>query len=220
MASEIITAFFLGMLATAAPCVLPLYPGFLAYLSASGGGKVKVQYLGFLVFLGVLTMMIVLGLIISLLSVAVGSVISIITPLADIIIILIGILLLMNKNIFASLPKTKNPLMKNPYANAYSYGLLYGPVALPCSGPFLVSIFAISFTAADFFSGLLLFFVFGLGFGVPLFLISLVAKARQQWLIETVTKHQEKMNRIAGSILILVGAYDLYINWQFLTVYL
>jgi len=220
MASEIVTAFFLGMLATAAPCVLPLYPGFLAYLSSSSSDKkIKVQYLGFLVFLGVLTMMIILGVIISLLSVAVGNVISIVTPIADIVIIIIGILLLMNRNIFASLPKMKNPVMKNPYVNAYSYGLLYGPVALPCSGPFLVSIFAISITTADFFSSMLLFFIFGLGFGIPLFLISIIAKTKQRWLVETVTKNQETINRIAGIVLIAVGLYDLYVNLPFILIY-
>jgi cytochrome c-type biogenesis protein len=110
--------------------------------------------------------------------------------------------------------------MKNSYANAYFYGLLYGPVALPCSGPFLVSIFAISFTVADMLGKLFLFFIFGLGFGLPLFALSLLARAKQQWLIEVVAKNQERINRFAGIILVIVGLYDLYVNWEFLAIYL
>jgi cytochrome c-type biogenesis protein len=35
--AAIATSFSLGLLATVNPCVLPLYPGFLAYLAARGG---------------------------------------------------------------------------------------------------------------------------------------------------------------------------------------
>lgn len=34
---EIVTAFWVGLLAANSPCVLPLYPGFLAYLSGTSG---------------------------------------------------------------------------------------------------------------------------------------------------------------------------------------
>ena len=74
--NEMITAFGVGLLAMTSPCVLPLYPGFLAYLS--GGqealGKSRARFLlGFLVLAGVLTMMLALGALIALLSVSIGS---------------------------------------------------------------------------------------------------------------------------------------------------
>ena len=103
----IFTSLSLGLLATTSPCVLPLYPGFLAYIS--GGqeglqGKVGRYLLGFFVLAGVLTMMLALGSIIALLSVSVGRVLSVIIPIADLIIILLGILLLLNINPFKTLP--------------------------------------------------------------------------------------------------------------------
>ena len=220
---QFVTSFVLGIFATGAPCILPLYPGFLAYLSGGSKGfqkNVKTHYLGFFVFLGVLTTMILLGLIIASLSVAVGQVVSIVTPLVDVIIVALGILLLMNKNIFANIPKIKIPLMRNPYANSYAYGLLYGPVALPCTGPFLVSIFALSVSAGSFLNSLLLFFIFGLGFGIPLFLLSLLARAKSQWLINKFVQNQKIINRIAGIILIAVGLYDFFINYEFIMLYL
>jgi cytochrome c-type biogenesis protein len=130
----------LGILATTSPCVLPLFPGFLAYLSGqneSGAGKWK-YFLGLFVLAGVLTMMLALGGLIALLAVSVGRVLAIVIPLADFLILILGFLLLFDRNPFKSLPQIQVPVLRHPLLNAYVYGLLYGPIALPCSGPLVV----------------------------------------------------------------------------------
>ena len=66
-----------------------------------------------------------------------------IPPGLGLLIITLGVLLLIDKNPFKALPQIRVPALRNPYVNAYLYGLLYGPIALPCSGPLVVSIFAI-----------------------------------------------------------------------------
>src|SRR5262245_12618054 len=100
----ILTSLWLGLLATASPCILPMYPGFLAYLSGSpaAGGRAR-YFLGVFVLLGVLTMMLALGGLIALLRVSIGSVLSIAVPLADALIIGLGILLLVDINPFKTL---------------------------------------------------------------------------------------------------------------------
>ena len=141
----ILTSISLGLLASASPCIIPLYPGYLAYLSGTADGEIKKGrfFLGFFVLAGVLTMMLILGLIIAALSVSVGRALSIIIPIADLLLITLGILLLADKNPFKALPQVKIPALKNPFVNAFIYGLLYGPIALPCSGPLVVGIFDI-----------------------------------------------------------------------------
>ncbi len=107
-----ITSFILGLLATTSPCVLPLYPGFLAYLSgqtATASGRRSRYFLGFFVLIGVLTMMLALGGLIALLSISVSSTLAIIIPLADFFILLLGILLLLDRNPFKSLPQIQVP---------------------------------------------------------------------------------------------------------------
>ena len=82
----IITSLTIGLLATTSPCVLPLYPGFLAYISGGQDGlqgKSSRYFLGFFVLAGVLTMMLALGGIIALLSVSIGRALSFIIPIAD-----------------------------------------------------------------------------------------------------------------------------------------
>ena len=166
----IITSITIGLLATTSPCILPLYPGFLAYLSSRQEGlqgKFGRYFLGFFVLAGVLTMMLALGGVIALLSVSIGKALSFIIPIADAIIILFGIMLLFNVNPFKKLPQVHVPFLSHPFVNAFVYGLLYGPIALPCSGPLVVSIFALLLTVVNALGKLNVFLWFGMRFWIP-----------------------------------------------------
>lgn len=219
----ILTSLSLGLLATTSPCVLPLYPGFLAYISGGQAGlqnKVSRYFLGFFVLAGVLTMMLALGGMIALLSISIGRALSLLIPLADLVIILFGILLLLNINPFKRLPQIRVPVLSHPFANAFIYGLLYGPIALPCSGPLVVSIFALSLTAAEALSKLGVFFWFGIGFGLPLLLLSFLSGAAQRWITRQFALRARLINLLSGLLLLGVGIYDLTINWPLLQIYL
>ncbi len=219
----ILTSLTIGLLATTSPCVLPLYPGFLAYVS--GGqeglhGKPGRYLLGFFVLAGVLTMMLTLGGIIALLSISVGKALAYIIPIADLIIILFGIMLLFNINPFKKLPQVKVPLLSHPFVNAFIYGMLYGPIALPCSGPLVVSIFALSLTVTEIFSKLNIFFWFGMGFGIPLLLLSFLSGAAQRWITRQFAMHAQLFNLLSGILLLSVGIYDLIVNWELIKVFI
>jgi cytochrome c-type biogenesis protein len=215
-ADSIFTSIFLGILATGSPCVLPLYPGFLAYLSGgqqalSGRGR---YLLGFFVLAGVLVMMLALGGLIALLSVSIGSALSVAIPLADLLIVSLGVMLIFDRNPFKSLPQIKVPVLSHPYVNAFIYGLLYGPIALPCSGPLVVGIFALSFTAEEVLGKMAVFLWFGLGFGLPLLLLSFLAGASQRWITRQFAVHSRAINLVGGFLLVGIGIYDFISNWD------
>ena len=219
---SIATSISIGLLATTSPCILPLYPGFLAYLSGAGTSlsKSRGRYtLGLFVLLGVLSMMLVLGLIISLLSVSVGRALSLIIPVADLMIFALGILLILDKNPFKQLPQIQIPFLSNPYLNAYIYGLLYGPIALPCSGPFIISIFAVSLTAAEFAGRLSTFLWFGLGFGLPLLALSLISGSAQRWITRQFARRARFINLLGGFLLVGIAVYDLWSNWELIALF-
>jgi len=215
MLEGIFTSISLGLLATTNPCVLPLYPGFLAYIS---GGQEKLEnskgryFLGFFVLTGVLTMMLALGALIASLSVSISRVLSIVIPIADLLILTLGILMLANINPFKQLPQINVPFLKHPFANAYVYGLLYGPITLPCSGPLILGIFVYSFTAAEVISKLSVFFWFGIGFGLPLLLLSLISGASQRWITRQFAMRARLVNTIGGLLLVSVAIFDLIAN--------
>ena len=220
---SILTSIGIGLLATTSPCVFPLYPGYLAYISASqteeieGKSKSKPYFLGFFVLLGVLSTMLLLGAIISALSVSIGSALSVVIPLADLILIILGILLMLDKNPFKSLPQIQIPVLSHPFANAFVYGLLYGPIALPCSGPLVISIFAISLQSSAFFDRLMTFLWFGIGFGLPLLLLSFLSGALQRPITRFFARYSRWVNLASGLLILGLGVYDLNINWQFIS---
>jgi cytochrome c-type biogenesis protein len=213
--SELSTAFSLGLLATLSPCVLPLYPGFLAYLSGSHEqrlGSRQRYFLGFFVLAGVLSTMLLAGGLIALLGVSIGSALRWLIPLADGLILLLGVLLLFNVNPFKRLPQIQAPGLGHPFGSAFVYGLLYGPLTLPCSGAFVVSIFALSLSSAQTIGRLGSFLWFGLGFGAPLLFLSFLAGGAQRWITRFFARHAPWVNRAGGLILVAVGVYDLALN--------
>lgn len=164
-------------------------------------------------------MMLALGGVIALLAIPTGRMLGYIIPLADLLILLLGILLLFNRNPFKTLPQIQVPLLRHPFLNAYVYGLLYGPIALPCSGPLVVGIFALSFTAEEALSKLWVFLWFGLGFGVPLLILSFLSTAFQYQLTTLFARHSRAVNTIGGLLLIGIAIYDLRLNWEMLRLF-
>jgi len=222
MLASILTSLSIGLLASASPCVLPLYPGFLAYLSggqAESPAQKSRYFSGFFVLLGVLSMMLILGALIAWLSVSIGSALAWFIPIATLGIIILGVMLIFDINLFKRLPQVNSPVFKNPFLNAYLYGMLYGPLTLPCSGPLVVGIFAYSFTTPEVVDKLVVFLSFGLGFGLPLLIISLLTGAAQHWLVRFFAHHSRLVNLIGGLLLVSVGIFNFISNWSMLTVF-
>jgi cytochrome c-type biogenesis protein len=180
-----------------------------------------VRWLGLAVLGGVLTSMLALGAVISALQIAVGEALVLVTPLADLTVIGLGVALIFGANPFARLPVLSfGSSHGSPALSAYVYGLLYGPIALPCSGPLLIGIFTLSLSVGSLAEKLVFFLLFGLGFGVPLFAIALAAQGRQAALLRLFTRHYRVFSRLAGVLLVAAGAWDLSVNLPFVLLYL
>lgn len=221
-------ALFAGIGATITPCILPLYPAFLAYLTSnstivtssvdglSGTGRVRLApgVAALLVWAGVVTGMLAIGGLIAALAVPAGDFNRIVLPAADLLLIGLGLLLLVGINPFARLPQPSSTAFgrRGPMVGAFGYGLLFAPIAIPCSGPFLVGIFAFSLTIGDAIGRLLFFGVFGIGFGLPLFLLGTMGQARGAQLARAVVRFERPLQFVLGTLLMAVGVWDLASN--------
>ena len=224
LSAELAASFATGLASTVSPCVLPLYPGYLAYLATLGGeqrARGRALLYALFVLAGVLTMMLGLGVLIAALKIAAGSVLRLVIPAADVALVLLGILLLLGQNPFARLNLLRGggPRVAQPALAAYVYGLLYGPLALPCVAPLLVAQLAISFTLTDYLDTLALFLAFGLGFGVPLLVLGALGGLQAQQVIGALLRREHLILRAAGILLIALGLWDLWNNWESLQLY-
>jgi cytochrome c-type biogenesis protein len=222
---ELAIAVAAGIGATVTPCVLPLYPGFLAYVTApqpaastTTGGSVATRpppaLAAVLVWIGVVVGMVGIGALLAGLSVALGSVLRVIVPIVDVLLIALGVLLLVGRNPFARIPQLAPAALgrSGPIAGAFLYGLLFAPIALPCSGPFLIGIFVASLTLGDALRQLGFFAAFGVGFGLPLLALGLVGQVRARELAAAALRWERPLQLVLGAALIAIGAWDLWAN--------
>ncbi len=213
----ILTAFGAGLVSAASPCLLPLYPGYIAYLGANSRaleGRRGTGLLGLLVLFGVMTTMLAVAIVLVAVSAPMGRLLAVLTPVVDGILILLGILLIAGRNPFEKLPGMRVPDTANPYRQAYLYGIMLGPIALPCAGPFLVVLLGISLGVADAIGKIATFAVFGLGFGLPLVLISLLAGVRARQVVGWIVARHRQIELGAGALLVVIGIYDLFDKWE------
>ena len=217
----LVVAFGAGLASAASPCLLPLYPAFLAYLTGAtgadagtGGARRVSGFLGIAVLLGLLTSMMLIGFVVFLVAVPMGRILGFAIPFIDLLLIALGVMLLAGINPFVRVRSIRVPGARGPLSQAYVYGMFLGPIALPCAGPFLVALLVVSVGAAESVGALATFFVFGLGFGLPLVLLSVLARARQDTVVRFLARHHRQIEIISGVLLIGAGIWDLWINWE------
>jgi cytochrome c-type biogenesis protein len=213
--SSISAAFLLGVLTpTTAVCVLPLYPGFLVYLSTQLSGtesdRKKPALFGVLISTGVISFMILIGLIFTtILQVSLTTVIGVISPIAFVILLIISLMLILDVEIGRFLPKTRTPGFKNPLMGAFVYGFFFGAIVLPCNPLFIAALFARTISAMSFMENILSFFFFGAGMASPLLVFSLISTASSAAVIGFLTRRKRIINVIAGTIMLAISVYYL-----------
>lgn len=211
--NELFTAFLLGNAAILTnACLLPLYPGLIAFLAGNANSERSTWatgLLGVLVLAGILTMMLLVAGLLFLFRAQFGNVLPILLPIIYAVVIIMGLLMLSGRNPFATLQTAQAPMLRNPYLTAYVYGLLFGPMTLPCTGPIILSALAVGTGAADLAGDFLYFLFFGLGFGWPLVILPLFALPLQRRVVGWLSKNHEALTRGSGVLLVAVGIFGI-----------
>ncbi len=83
-----------------------------------------------------------------------------------------------------------------------------------------MGIFALSLTPADVIDKLSVFLWFGLGFGLPLLILSFLSGAAQRWITRMFARRARLINVVGGVLLIGVAIYDLYQNWALIRTFI
>lgn len=195
-------------------CILPLYPGLIAFLASSvqtQSHRGRLPWLGVLVFSGVLALMLGLGAVLFLLQRSFSTILPVLLPVIYGVVLGLGLLMLMGHNPFNRFAVAQTPVLRNPYWTAFVYGLLLGPMTLPCAGPLVISAFLLGAgSVARFADSLIYFLAFGLGFGWPLVLLPLLTVPFQRHFTQWMGRHYQLLTRVSGLLLLAIGALGLY----------
>jgi cytochrome c-type biogenesis protein len=209
---QLLEAFILGNAAILGNvCILPLYPGLIAFLAGNAEnprGARSRPWLGAVVLAGVLSMMTLVGLLVFVLQQSFGAILPLLLPVIYITVILLGVLMLLGRNPFNRIATSEIPVLRNPLAAAYAYGLLLGPMTLPCIGPLIVTAFVLGAGGIGSLAGALLYFLaFGLGFGWPLIVLPLITMSLQQRFTRWFAQRHVLIGRLSGLLLIAIGVF-------------
>jgi len=207
-------SFLAGVFAPlAAVCVLPLYPGFLSYLSSQVSvkdDKNAIIKLGFIVASGVIVSMFLFGLIFTrILQSSLTGAIGIISPIAFGILAVVSIFLIFDFDFSRFVPRISAPIVRDPKKSAFLFGFFFGAIVLPCNPASLVVLFAISTNTISFVANLGNFVLFGLGMSLPLLLFAFISAQYSREVIGFLTGHKREINLVAGLLMLGISLYYL-----------
>ena len=210
-------AFLLGNAAILGNvCMLPLYPGLIAFLAGNmQHGRVRQGgvLLGASVLAGVLATMIALGFVLFALGQSFSRILPWLLPVIYGVVIILGVAMLLGKNPFARLATTHAPMLSNPYAASFLYGGLLAPMTLPCTGPVIISAFVLGVgNAVALGESLVYFLAFGFGFGWPLLVLPLVATPVQRGVTRWLAGNSSALGRLAGVLMLAIAAVGIWID--------
>lgn len=200
MLAAIPIALLAGMITFVSPCVLPLVPGYLGFVSANVKSKVV---LGTALFvLGFTSVFVTLGV----LAGSAGLVFWIRGPIVQLVlgllVSLFGVAMLGQIGILQRTIKLPNP--KVGLAGAPLLGIVFALGWTPCIGPTLSAVLVLASDSGDPVRGAILATIYSLGIGIPfLFLAAGFGFAAKS--VEFIKQHIRKINIFGGIVLILLG---------------
>ncbi|GAC1324018.1 MAG: cytochrome c biogenesis protein CcdA [Chloroflexota bacterium] len=213
----LLTAFAAGMVSFASPCVLPLMPAYLGFItgrsaeelkSAHGRSRAHVFTQGLAFVAGLACIFAVLGASASLLGETLLMNLPVVWKIGGILVVIFGLQMLGIIKI-PLLYRTARlgdiqPNRQGTYAGAFVVGLAFGAGWTPCVGPFLAGLLGLATQQETVSQGVLLLLVYALGLGLP-FLLAGLAVSRSLSLVQGIRPHMLAIERFSGVLLIGMG---------------
>jgi cytochrome c-type biogenesis protein len=200
-------AFVAGVVSFVSPCVLPLVPTYLSYLSGVGVERLERErrrvLTTALAFVGgFTTVFLILGL-------AVGTLGHLLDQYQRQLTIAAGVFFVLSGLVIAGVLRVPGLTMAlSPRSGgawrAYIAGAAVTIGWTPCAGPVLGSILGLAGSSSQALTGALLLLVYSVGLGLPFVVVALAygwAMRRLDWI----KRHYRAVEIVSGAFLVLVG---------------
>ena len=213
---SLMAAFLAGLFSFVSPCVLPLVPGYISFISGISLEEIekgekqyksKVIISSIFFILGFSLVFTLLGATATLLGSYLLEKAYILEKIAGIIIIIFGIHM-------SGLYRIKFlDYEKRMYAKTKSINIIIGPFLMglafafgwtPCVGPILAGILIYAGTQNTVYQGILLLIIYSAGLGIP-FLLTALALNKFYQFSNKIKKYFNTIEIVGGTLLILFG---------------
>lgn len=211
----LLVAFGAGLVSFLSPCVLPLIPGYVSFITGfspadlSEGkpplGAVLVPSLLFVAGFGFV--FVALGASASMLGALLSPYKAVLAKVAGVLVIGMGIFLLGIIKVPGFYAEKRFDLSRARSFGrgaAFVMGMAFAFGWTPCVGPILGSVLALAGTSSQVGRGAMLLLAYSLGLGVP-FVVTGIAFSRLRGALRFLNRHSLALNRAAGVLLIAMG---------------
>lgn len=212
-------AFLAGVLSFLSPCVLPLVPSYLGFVTGftleEMSGRRRLAMLHSLLFVvGFSLVFILLGAS----ATALGRVLNYyqewVTRIGGVIIIFFGLYLVGVIKLGFLEQEQRVHLDRKPlgYLGSVLVGMAFGAGWTPCIGPMLGAILGLAASQADVQRGILLLAFYSAGLAVPFLITAWAVESFLDWF-KGFRRHLALVQKVSGALLLLVGI--LLVSGQF-----
>jgi thiol:disulfide interchange protein DsbD len=200
-------AFVAGIITSLTPCVYPMIPITISYISGKSGGKKKNGFfISLVLVLGIAITYSILGVVAGATGGTFGAYLSHPVVQGFILVILTAMGLSMLGVWEMALPSgltNKASVQKQGYLGALGFGLTLGIVAAPCVGPILVAMLLFIAQTQNLLLGFLLMFTYAIGMGILFIIVGTFSNA-------VLPKSGEWMNwlkKVFAFVFFIMGVY-------------
>lgn len=218
--------FGAGVLSFLSPCVLPLVPPYLTYMSGASFDQLRTDgasagliwrrsvFTSLFFILGFSLVFITLGATATAFGQAFRQAMPILTPIAGLIIIVMGLHFLgvFRIGILDRQLRHNGPGVASGPLGGFMLGLAFAVGWTPCIGPVLAAVLAVAASKGTALEGAGLLGIYSLGLGVP-FLLAGLAIGPFLGFFTSFKKHLGIVEKVMGGLLVVTGL--LFITGQF-----
>jgi len=222
---ELFIAFGAGLISFLSPCVLPLIPGYISFISGASLNellaKKKINLIPLILFtLGFSFVFIMFGAAASYLGQVLLQNSQSLRIIAGLVIIIFSLQLIGIINIsFLNFEKKVYTKRNNNIWFSFIVGMAFGFGWTPCIGPILGSILALASTEETIFKAIILLSFYSLGLAIP-FILSGYLMQRFLMFSKNFRKNINLVSKIGGVILLVTGILILTNQLQILGYYI
>jgi cytochrome c-type biogenesis protein len=215
--SVLFFSLFMGLVSFASPCILPLIPSYVSYITGisydelvspeSRKRNMHVTLFHSLAFVaGFSLIFVLLGATASFAGNMLSQHLNVIRVVGGVLIIIMGIFVMDVVNIPFLQREAKLQLKMRPagFAGTLVVGMIFGAGWTPCTGPFLGSVLALAMETETMGRGMALLTFYSLGLGIP-FILSAIAISAFLSSFNKLKKHLKVIKVTSGIILIFMG---------------
>lgn len=205
-----IIVFFEGLFSFFSPCVLPLIPLYIGYLSGQTHdedkpSRKKLFFLTTCFIIGIFIAIFLLNISVQLISSFFKEHMTMITRIGGILIILLGLYqfgVIRSQKLSQTKRITFAKRSPSQFLFAFVLGFTFGFAWTPCIGPALASILILGSSSGSFIISNILVIIYAIGLTLPFFVVGLFTEQALEWL----NKRKKWMNIAvkAGAVLLIV----------------